>query len=209
VAAICVSRPDQPFRHVLPLDELQRLDAARPQARVPLIVDAAYGEPFPGIQFSEPELLWNESVPVPESLELGLPATRTGIVIAANPRSRRSRRSTQTAALAPGSTDPIIVEPLLASGAIRRASGAKSFAPYYPVACRRSRRVVARRLQGPAVGSHGRQRAFFLFGCGFRGCGHEQELYARLKARGVLVCRGIISSRASRTRGHIATNACA
>ena len=53
VAAICVSRPTNPSGNVLTLDELSRLDALARRRGVPLIVDAAYGLPFPGIQFAD------------------------------------------------------------------------------------------------------------------------------------------------------------
>src|SRR5512145_3227197 len=52
VAAICVSRPTNPTGNVLALDELQALDALARRRGVPLIIDAAYGMPFPGIQFT-------------------------------------------------------------------------------------------------------------------------------------------------------------
>ena len=53
VAAICVSRPTNPSGNVLTLEELVRLDDLARRRGVPLIVDAAYGLPFPGIQFAE------------------------------------------------------------------------------------------------------------------------------------------------------------
>lgn len=47
VAAICVSRPTNPSGNVLTLDELQQLDALARRRGVPLVIDAAYGLPFP------------------------------------------------------------------------------------------------------------------------------------------------------------------
>ncbi len=86
VGAICVSRPTNPSGNVLTLAELARLDSIARTRGVPLIVDAAYGLPFPGIQFTEPGLIWNDNVILCLSLsKLGLPATRTGIVVAAEP----------------------------------------------------------------------------------------------------------------------------
>ena len=51
VGAICVSRPTNPSGNVLTTSELQRLDALARKHAVPLIIDAAYGRPFPGIEF--------------------------------------------------------------------------------------------------------------------------------------------------------------
>ena len=63
--------------------ELERLDLLARSHGVPLIIDAAYGAPFPAIQHAHPGLLWNANVVLCLSLsKLGLPATRTGIVVA-------------------------------------------------------------------------------------------------------------------------------
>jgi len=190
VAAICVSRPTNPSGNVLSVNELQRLDALARNRRVPLIVDAAYGQPFPGIQFSEPELLWNENVILCLSLsKLGLPATRTGIVVAAESTVEALTAFNATAALAPGSTGPVIVEPLLASGEL-------------DVLCREVIRPYYRSRAGEAVEwlrddcrdlplrIHRPEGAFFLW-LWFPGLPvTSQELYLRLKARGVLVLSG-------------------
>ena len=83
VGAICVSRPTNPSGNVLTLAELKRLDAVARSHGVPLIIDAAYGMPFPGIQHDHFDALWNSNVVLCLSLsKLGLPAARTGIVIA-------------------------------------------------------------------------------------------------------------------------------
>ena len=74
VAAMCVSRPTNPTGNVLDGDELARLDAIARRRGVPLIVDAAYGLPFPGIQFTDDAPFWNDNVILCLSLsKLGLP----------------------------------------------------------------------------------------------------------------------------------------
>jgi len=190
VAAICVSRPTNPSGNVLPLDELQRLDALARKRRVPLIVDAAYGEPFPGIQFSEPELLWNENVILCLSLsKLGLPATRTGIVIAAESTVQALTAFNATAALAPGSTGPIIVEPLLASGQLD-ALCREVIRPYYQSRADEAVEWLRDDCRDLPLRIHRPEGAFFLW-LWFPGLPvTSQELYARLKARGVLVLSG-------------------
>jgi valine--pyruvate aminotransferase len=190
VGALCVSRPTNPSGNVLTLEELSRLDAVARGRGVPLIVDAAYGMPFPGIQFTEPGLLWNDNVILCLSLsKLGLPATRTGIVVAAEPVIEAITAFNATAALAPGSTGAVIVEPLLASGELD-ALCREVIGPFYE---ERSRRAVAwlhEAFAGLPLRIHRPEGAFFLW-LWFPGLPMPSaELYARLKARGVLVLSG-------------------
>ena len=49
---ICVSRPTNPTGNVITDDELLKLDALAQQHDIPLLIDNAYGVPFPGIIFS-------------------------------------------------------------------------------------------------------------------------------------------------------------
>jgi len=190
VAAICVSRPTNPSGNVLSVNELQRLDALARNRRVPLIVDAAYGQPFPGIQFSEPELLWNENVILCLSLsKLGLPATRTGIVVAAESTVEALTAFNATAALAPGSTGPVIVEPLLASGELDVLCR-EVIRPYYQSRADEAVEWLRDECRDLPLRIHRPEGAFFLW-LWFPGLPvTSQELYARLKARGVLVLSG-------------------
>ena len=50
---ICVSRPTNPTGNVITDEELLKLDALANQHGIPLVIDNAYGVPFPGIIFSE------------------------------------------------------------------------------------------------------------------------------------------------------------
>ena len=102
IGALCVSRPTNPSGNVLTLDELQRLDALARAHEVPFIIDAAYGLPFPGIQHEHLDSLWNPNVVLCLSLsKLGLPAARTGIVVADESIIEALTAFNATAALAP------------------------------------------------------------------------------------------------------------
>lgn len=48
---ICVSRPTNPTGNVITDEELLKLDALANQHGIPLVIDNAYGVPFPGIIF--------------------------------------------------------------------------------------------------------------------------------------------------------------
>ncbi len=190
VGAICVSRPTNPSGNVLTLGELERLDALAKAREVPLIIDAAYGYPFPGIQFEEPGLIWNENVVLCLSLsKLGLPATRTGIVVANEDVVEALTAFNATASLAPVSTGAVIADPLLRSGELERICN-ESIRPYY---AERSREAVAwlqEAFRDLPLRIHRPEGAFFLW-LWFPGLPiTSAELYRRLKARGVFVLSG-------------------
>ncbi len=48
-----------------------KLDRLANQHNIPLVIDNAYGVPFPGIIFSEARPLWNPNYPMHEPLEAG------------------------------------------------------------------------------------------------------------------------------------------
>ncbi|HEU4679645.1 MAG TPA: aminotransferase class I/II-fold pyridoxal phosphate-dependent enzyme, partial [Terrimicrobiaceae bacterium] len=62
VAAICVSRPTNPSGNVLTNEEVRRLSSVARSAGVPLIVDNAYGVPFPGILFRNADPIWDDNI---------------------------------------------------------------------------------------------------------------------------------------------------
>ena len=81
IAAICVSRPTNPTGNVLTDEEMQRLAALAETHAIPLIIDNAYGLPFPNIIFQDVTPVWTENTIVTMSLsKLGLPGTRTAFV---------------------------------------------------------------------------------------------------------------------------------
>jgi len=190
VAAICVSRPTNPTGNVLSLDELERLDALARRRDVPLILDVAYGPPFPGIQFTADNLLWNDNVILCLSLsKLGLPATRTGIVVAAEPVVEAVTAFNATASLAPSSTGAVIIEPLLGSGELETLCR-DVIRPYYE---ERSRQAVAwlrEECHDLPLRIHRPEGAFFLWLWFPDLPVPSHELYRRLKARDVLVLSG-------------------
>lgn len=86
IAAICVSRPTNPTGNVISNNELHTLDQLAKKHNIPLIIDNAYGLPFPGAIYTDANLYWNDNIILGMSLsKLGLPGVRTGIIIAAEP----------------------------------------------------------------------------------------------------------------------------
>ena len=190
VAAICVSRPTNPSGNVLALEELQQLDALARARGVPLVVDAAYGSPFPGIQVEPGGMIWNDNVILCLSLsKLGLPGTRTGIIVAGESVVEAVTAFNATAALAPPSTGPVIVEPLLRSGELD-ALCSETIRPYYIARCREAVDLLQDACRDLPLRIHRPEGAFFLW-LWFPGLPiTSRELYQRIKARGVLVLSG-------------------
>jgi valine--pyruvate aminotransferase len=62
IGAICVSRPTNPTGNVITDRELEQLSQLAKSRGIPLMVDNAYGNPFPSIIFNEAKLMWDEHI---------------------------------------------------------------------------------------------------------------------------------------------------
>jgi len=191
VAAICVSRPTNPSGNVLTDEEIARLSEIAKEHNVPLIIDNAYGAPFPDVIFGNATPVWDEHIILTLSLsKLGLPGTRTGIVIAQKEVIDSLASMTSIAGLANGNVGQAIVQPLIESGEILRLS-AEVIKPFYQ---RRSRQALAwvdeHFDDALAYRVHKSEGALFLW-IWFEGLPiTSRQLYERLKERGVLVVPG-------------------
>ncbi|MGI6271851.1 MAG: valine--pyruvate transaminase [Anaerohalosphaeraceae bacterium] len=190
VGAICVSRPTNPTGNVLTDCEMQKLDALARRHGVPLIIDNAYGTPFPNIIFTEAQPLVNENTIVCMSLsKLGLPAARTGIIIA-DPRIVRLVAETNAVmSLAPGRIGPAIATGMIRSGEVIRLSR-EVIRPFYKAKADFAVEVIRSAFAGTDYHIHAPEGAIFLW-LWFRGLPITcVELYERLKRRGVIVVPG-------------------
>ncbi|WP_454538235.1 valine--pyruvate transaminase, partial [Escherichia coli] len=107
---ICVSRPTNPTGNVITDEELLKLDALANQHGIPLVIDNAYGVPFPGIIFSEARPLWNPNIVLCMSLsKLGLPGSRCGIIIANEKIITAITNMNGIISLAPGGIGPAMM----------------------------------------------------------------------------------------------------
>ncbi|RYA83970.1 valine--pyruvate transaminase, partial [Enterobacter cloacae complex sp. 4DZ1-17B1] len=107
---ICVSRPTNPTGNVITDEELIKLDALANQHGVPLVIDNAYGVPFPGIIFSDARPLWNPNIVLCMSLsKLGRPGSRCGIIIANEKIITAISNMNGIISLAPGGIGPAMM----------------------------------------------------------------------------------------------------
>ena len=188
--ALCVSRPTNPTGNVISDEELARLDALARLHKVPFIVDGAYGTPFPNILFTPAEPHWNDNTILVLSLsKLGLPGARTGIVIA-NPEVINAFAKANTIlSLACGNFGPALARQLLPDGKILRLSR-ELVAPFYQQRMTLAVASFQRHLAGLNCYIHKPEGAIFLW-LWFKDLPiTSEQLYQRLKARGVLVVSG-------------------
>ena len=190
VGALCVSRPTNPTGNVLTDAEVARLMELAAANDIPLIMDNAYGMPFPNIIFTAAELVWTDNVILCMSLsKLGLPGTRTGIVVAREEIIKALSGINGILTLAPQSLGPALALDLVRSGAITRLSRSV-IRPYYEEKSRRAIALLREELAGVDYFIHKAEGALFLW-LWFPGLPiTSQELYHRLKQRGVLIIPG-------------------
>ena len=190
IGAICVSRPTNPTGNVVTDEEVARLGEVARARGVPLIVDNAYGLPFPGIVHGDAALSWDEDTILCMSLsKLGLPGIRTGIVIASEETVAALGAVNAIFCLAPGSLGPALATALVESGEVLTLSR-DVIRPHYAERAARAVDILRSGLDGCDVRIHRPEGAFFLWlwmpGLSIT----SAELYQRLKARGVVVVSG-------------------
>lgn len=189
--AIAVSRPTNPSSNMLTDNEMAHLREVAAENGIPLIIDNAYGLPFPGVVFREATPIWDENIILTLSLsKLGLPGTRTGIVIAREEIIEEVRSMTAIIGLANNNVGQALARPLIETGQVKDLAETV-VRPYY-----QSRAEHALELAHEALPKevpwrvHESEGAFFLWfwfdqlpvGC--------RELYRRLKEAGVVVVPG-------------------
>ena len=190
IGAMCVSRPTNPTGNMLTDEEIQHLHAIAGKHDIPLIIDSAYGMPFPDIVFTKATPFWADDIILCMSLsKLGLPGTRTGIIIATEEVVEAITQINAVLNLALGSFGPALVQELVESGEITRLSR-NIIKPFYQDKARHTVKLLEQYLQGMDYLIHKPEGAIFLWLWFPNLPVTSQELYQRLKRRGVLVISG-------------------
>lgn len=191
VGAMCVSRPTNPTGNVLTDTEIHHLAALATKYDIPLFVDNAYGLPFPDIVFiDEAAPYWDESVVLSMSLsKIGLPALRTGIIVATPEIASAMSNVNAIAALASGSGGQAIAQNCIASGEIVEV--AKNFVqPFYQKKSQQAVAWIREFFDGGDFWIHRSEGAIFLW-LYLRDLKITTlELYHKLKERGVVTVPG-------------------
>ena len=191
IGAICVSRPTNPTGNVLTDEEVRHLDALAREKGIPLIIDNAYGTPFPNIIYSDAQPLWNENTVVCMSLsKFGLPNLRTGIVIAREEIASAIGDINGVMNLAPGGLGARLAMELVRSGDVMQVSR-DLIQPFYQRKALQTLEWFREELPDSVpFRIHKPEGAIFLW-LWFEGLpGGSAALYERLKARQTLVIPG-------------------
>lgn len=191
IGAICVSRPTNPTGNVLTDEEVSKLSDIAAAHEIPLIIDNAYGMPFPDIIFEKVSPFWNEHVVLSMSLsKIGLPSARTGIIIAREEIIDALSSTNAILSLANVSLGQVITQPLIESGQILDISR-ELIRPFYEKKSRLAQQWIKESFGGRFdYRVHKSEGAIFLW-IWFRDMPiTAKELYDRLKKRKVIVVPG-------------------
>ncbi len=130
-AAIALSRPTNPTGNVVTDEEMARLHRIAAAASVPVVVDNAYGQPFPNISFVPCTTTWDENTVLCMSLsKIGLPGMRCGVVIARREIVDTVVNAVTVASLCPNDLGAALVEPYLLDGTLDDLCS-RVIRPYY------------------------------------------------------------------------------
>lgn len=189
-AALCVSRPTNPTGNVISDAELLHLDQLARQHNIPLMIDGAYGTPFPNIIFTNAKPFWNDNIILVLSLsKLGLPGARTAIVIA-NPEVINAFAKANTIlSLATGNMGPAILRSLLDNNQLLSLSR-HHLLPFYQQRMQLAVEIFQQAFDGLPYRIHQPEGAIFLWLWFPELPVSSQALYEVLKERGVLVVPG-------------------
>ncbi len=188
--ALCVSRPTNPTGNVLTDDEIAQLSQLAQKHDIPLIIDGAYGLPFPGIIFNQVEPHWDNNTILSLSLsKLGLPGVRTGIIIAREDIIQAFTTANTILNLACGNLGPAIAKSLFNDDSILHISQ-QQVEPFYRHSSQQTCQWFHDEMGGIPYRIHKPEGAIFLW-LWLEGMPiSSQELYQRLKKRGVLIVPG-------------------
>lgn len=190
IGAICLSRPTNPTGNVITDAELTKLAEIASGQGVPLIIDSAYGAPFPNIVFGDAAPIWDDNTIYCLSLsKLGLPAVRTGIVVARREIVEAISAMNAIMHLSVSCVGPVIAGELLKSGELVRISN-EIIAPFYKSRVDWTISCIDELFGAIEYFVHIPEGAFFLWLWLPDLPITSDELYRRLKSRGVFVISG-------------------
>ena len=187
IGAICCSRPTNPTGNVLTDDEMARLAEIAKRYDVPLIIDNAYGMPFPNIIYSDAHLNWDDNTILCFSLsKIGLPGVRTGIIVAAPEVIAAVSSMNAVVNLAPTRFGAAIATPLVKDDRIKQLSD-DTIKPFYQQQATTAVRLLKKALGEYPLVIHKPEGAIFLW-LWFKDLPITTvELYEILKEKGTLI----------------------
>lgn len=187
IGAICCSRPTNPTGNVLTDEEMDHLAEIAKRYGVPLIIDNAYGMPFPNIIYSDAHLSWDDNTILCFSLsKIGLPGVRTGIIVAAPEVIAAVSAMNAVVNLSPTRFGATIATPLVKDDRIKQLSD-NDIKPFYQQQATLAVSLLKQALGDYPLSIHKPEGAIFLW-LWFKDLPITTlELYERLKEKGTLI----------------------
>ncbi|MDH5719502.1 MAG: valine--pyruvate transaminase [Spirochaetia bacterium] len=191
ISLICLSRPTNPSGNLITDEEIYKLHEIAKRKNIPLMIDNAYGMPFPGIIFEKANQIWDENIILTMSLsKLGLPAARTGIIIANSEIINAVTQMNAVINLSVNSFGPAILKNLIKNKDINHISN-NIIKPYYQKKSNEAFDFLIKELNGvPNFKVHKNEGAFFIWLWLKDFPVSSLEFYEILKKRNVFVVPG-------------------
>ena len=191
MAAICVSRPTNPTSNVVTDEEIEKLSDLAKLSNIPLIIDNAYGAPFPNMIFTKATPVWDEHIIYVLTLsKLGLPSARTSIVIANQEVVQALTSINAIVSLSTGTIGQRLVLPYLQDGSITKICQ-DFITPFYQNRAKEAVEFFHQSMDSSIpYFLHKAEGAMFLWAYFEDLPITSMEFYQRLKEKGVLVVPG-------------------
>jgi valine--pyruvate aminotransferase len=191
IAGICISRPTNPTGNVVTDTELEHLGALAVEHDIPLIIDNAYGFPFPGVIVPDVKPFWNDHTVLSISLsKVGLPSSRVGIFVGPKDLMQALASANAIVSLASPSFGQYVATPLIASDEILRLSG-EHIKPYYFDRADKARALIQQHFPDHLPWRLHVFEGSYFFWLWLPGSKlTSKQLYGYLKEQGVLVVPG-------------------
>jgi valine--pyruvate aminotransferase len=188
--AVCLSRPTNPSGNVVTDAELTHVAQQCAVTQVPLIIDGAYGLPFPGMIYTQATPFWDDNTILCLSLsKLGLPGVRTGIIVAATQVTELIRNANAINGLAPTRVGPELVLPLLSNHRLDELCETV-IRPHYLSKQSLALNTLLEAAKGLPIRVHRADGAMFLWVWFENLPGGTQKLYELAAAEGVVTVAG-------------------
>ncbi len=174
------------------LESLPELKAGKIGAQehgIPLIIDNAYGMPFPNIIYSDVTLNWHENIFCFSLSKVGLPGVRTSIIVAAPEVVKAVSSLNAIVNLSPTRFGAAIATPLLRGGRLKQLSD-DVIRPFYRNQAQTAVSLLKRELGAYPLKIHKPEGAIFLWLWFENLPVSSQTLYEMLKAEGTLIIPG-------------------
>ncbi len=187
---LCVSSPANPSGNVLAVGEMKQLAEHARVRDVPLVLDYAYGKPFPGLVWGDQRPFWQAgSIAVLSLSKLGLPGVRCSVVVADPEVIQLVARANTIISLAGPNLGPAVLKRLIDSGDMDRLS--RDILPSFYQAQRQVLvDLIDKHLAPFDYALHEPEGGFFVWLWLRHLPITAMELYQRLKCEGLLIMPG-------------------